>query len=359
MASSSHVPNVTVTVLLEALATPGAGFGTVTYICPLATNSLNGDRYMDFADYAEAVVAQGAGFISVTTLGACEVAFSQTPSPTTFRVAYVDLVGLENYADALSALEALGLTDLYAFCMDSRIPAVQLVLAAAIEASSNHYLLIVQDDDADWITTGIPAAWSTAAEYTRTTHVLHDTDAEFADVAWAVANLSWDPDENSVGWERQVAGVAEYAAYVTKTQRAFAIANHSAVLGTWGSTDYWIDNGVTLDGRPVYETLSADWFDARVSEAIQTLHQRESAAGRKILVSNAGMTQVMAAIRGVTSLGESIGHFTPGQTKIVPFTITAADRTARRLRLQVQAQVGISARIFDVDAYFSQTPVVA
>jgi len=367
VASSSHVPNVSITVLLQSLATPGAGFGTVTLMVDEAQGTGNTlgpvgtVRFLDFADFSEVQTARTSGLITAEVEAAGLVAFSQQPAPSKWRVCRVDTAGtttLETYTSALTALEAeAGVAgDLYGFCMDSRVPTAQIPFATTLEAKK--FALLLQDNDADWKTASDPAAWTSATEFAKSGHVYKDADSEWLDVGAMVANLAFDPDSQSVPWERRIRGVAAEGTFITATERNNIITNDSALLGTWGSTDFWLDNVVTFDGRPFYERLSADWFEARVSEAIQTMHQRESDAGRKVLVSQSGMAQLVSTVQGVVTTAESAQHFTPGQSVITPEAITDADRTARRLRLGVLAQIGISARLFTITANLSTTPVI-
>lgn len=363
MPSSTHVSNANVSVLLQALATPGAGFGTVTLLVDEAQgtgNPLNaGARYQDFASAAEAATAQAASEITAEVEDAIGVAFSQALQPTKVRVCRVDTAGGETYSDALTALESEGLTDLWMLCMDSRVPATQIALSTTIESKAGAYFLFLQADDADWKTAGTAAAWTGASEaYEHSGIAWHSTDAEWGEVALAVRNLAFDPDQTSVGWEKDVANVGAYAAYVTATQRTNMITNDIAVMGTWGSSDFWFDNVVNRNGRPVKEMLTAAWYRARLKERIQTMHQREAAAGRAVLVAQSGMTQLLSVIEGLNADAVAASHFVPGQVVTTPQPITAADISAQRLRAVVEAQVGTAARVFDVDGYFSQTAVV-
>jgi len=370
MASSSHVPNVSITVLLQALATPGAGFGTVTLLVddqqgtgnPLDP-ATNGGAYLDFADADEAQAARDANYISAEVLEACDVAFSQVPAPSKFRVARVDTGSTDaNIGDTYQAvrgeLSEMGLTDLYCFCLDSRDGAEIEAFVADLDAASGNYICIGQSSDTDWLAGGYPAAFADLEEGANACILFHDDDAEWLDVGHACQWLAWDPDETSAPGENRVRGVAAYTSTLTSTQRQAAIDNGVGVLGTWGSTDYWLDNAVTMDGRPIYEHLTAAWFEARTSEDIQTMHQREHAAGRKVLVAPVGQGQVASVVKKRVAQGEENGHFSPGQTRVTKLPITDADRTARRIRVQVEAQVGIAARQFTVNAYLSQTPVI-
>ena len=87
MPSASHVSNIAVNTYLESLATPGAGFGTVTLMVdenlgnPLNTDSTPTQRYVDFAEYSEAQAADAASEITAEVLTACLVAFSQPLAP--------------------------------------------------------------------------------------------------------------------------------------------------------------------------------------------------------------------------------------------------------------------------------------
>lgn len=361
MPSSSHVSNVNHTVLLAALATPGAGFGTVTLLVDEAQgtgNALGGARYLDFADYSEAQTAQTAGNITAEVLAACNVVFSQQIAPSKFRVCRVDTAGGESYTDALSALELEGLTDLWMLAMDSRTPATQLALAATVEALGGKYALALYEDDADWLTSGRPAAWSAADAYRWAFVAYHDATTAWPALGVAVRNLAFDPDETSVGWEKDVKGIAAYSTYLSSTQRDNAIDNGIAVMGTWGPYDNWYDGVKNFEGRPMKEVLTAAWFKVRASERLQTMHAREAVAGRAILADSGGMSQFHSVIEGLCSDAVDAKHFVAGQYTITDQPITAADISAEQLRIVVEAQVGTQVRKFNITSNLSQTAVV-
>ena len=361
MPSSSHVSNINHTVLLQALATQGAGFGTVTlFVDQAAGNPLSGGaRFQDFFSVDDADAAQVAGEISAGTVDIIDVAFAQRVQPAKFRVCRIDTAGGESHADALTALRAEGLSDVWMLVTDSRTVSEQLNLAAAVETYGGEHACMLQSNDADWLTGGFPGAWSAIEENVWTAMVYHDSTAEFLDVACAVRNLAFDPDETSVPWEKDVAGVAAYTSYVPPAQRNFAFTNNIAIMGTWGSSDYWVDRVVSQEGRPLKELLTASWYKARVNESIQTMHQRELAAGRAVLVSQQGMSQLVGAIESVNGTAVAAGHFNPGQVVTTPQPITDADISNQRLRATTEAQVGTGARVFTITSNLSQTAVVA
>ena len=93
---TSHKAYNTINVYLATLARGAAGFSTVLLIVPLATNSLNGLRVVEYTTLALATAAQTAGYISAATLVAITTAFAQRPSITSIKVGYADLVGGEH-----------------------------------------------------------------------------------------------------------------------------------------------------------------------------------------------------------------------------------------------------------------------
>ena len=82
-------------------------------------------------------------------------------------------------------------------------------------------------------------------------------------------------------------------------------------------------------------------------------------------------TSVAIRRRGLTLIelvvdpqGITAGHFAAGldenddpTTSVVAEAITSDDRTARRFRITVRAQIAISGRLFTINAYFSRDPI--
>lgn len=341
---TSHDTNFTINITLESSALAQAGFGTVLFMVDEAGgNGLGGDRVATYASLAEATAANTAGEISAGTLAALTAAFAQRPQPSQIKVGRVDTGGGETYATAYELIKTAD-SDFYGVCLDKRTATEILLVAAKTEAENR--LLVFQSADADWLTSGTPSAFSAAAAYENSAVVYHDTATVWADVALAVNRLTFDPDTISVPWDCPIQGVSAYATALTTAQRNFALANDCNVLGSLGGSPNFIDPGVNLNGRPLYEIVTAHWLEARLAEGLAALKVNESAVGRKIPLTARGQSQVAGVLRSVFELGVLAGHFVEGQTEVVPLALTSADITAQRMRFTARAQLVTSGRVF-------------
>lgn len=106
--TTTHNPNIAITIVLAASPVQEAGFSTVLLLVLLSTNSLNGERVVEYTSYDEAYTAQQAGYISAATLAAVAVAFSQSPKPESFKVGYVDDTASVAAVKASKALAGVG-----------------------------------------------------------------------------------------------------------------------------------------------------------------------------------------------------------------------------------------------------------
>jgi hypothetical protein len=358
MPVATHNPNIDITINLATRPVQRAGFSTVLLIVAKATNSLNGERVVTYTSADDAQTDETAGYISASTLAAVQTAFAQANPPDEFKVGNVDLVAVETYSQALAAIQAVD-SDFYGVCIDSRDGTVIAALALTIEAASQRMLLMFQDEDTSWLDSGVPAAFSTAAaSYERTIGTFHDTAAQWADVAFLVDRLSFDPDEISAPWHyAPLSNVDDYATDITAAQRVFAIDNFINVGLPFGGSDFVMDPGKNISGRPVYEVVTADWFEARVREDISELAVAHSARGEKIILDATGQAKVQAVIESRLAQGEQAAHFAVGQTSVVAETITSTDRSLQRMRFTVRAQDAVAARLFNFTVYFSRDPI--
>ena len=357
MSTISHNANITVNVTLDPSPVQQAGFDTVLLLVDEASgNTLNGARVVTYSNVEEAQTDETAGFISAATLQAITDAFSQRPKPSTIKIGRVDTGAAESYSDALTLVIAAD-TDFFVVTMDSRTPATQVLLAVTIEAASKNMLLLLQSSDAAWLTAGVPAAYTTLDNFERTAVLFHDIDTEWGDVSWGANRLVHDPDETSAPWYTGLRVVLPLSTAPTETQRVALLAN-SANLGLpYGGETFFVDSGQSMNTRPLYEQLTADWFAARITEDVSAEVVKYSARGEKIIVDRTGQAVIQGIIRARLQQGEQAGHFAVDQTQSDPLAITAADTAAQRLRFDVRAQLGVGARVFVFNLFFSRDPI--
>ena len=345
---------ITVNVTLDAIAVGQAGFSTTLLIANDVT--LNSLRVATYSSLAEVSAAETAGFVTSAVTAAATAYFGQATHPATLKVGR-RVSASESYVEALDAIKAVD-ADFYGIILEDRDPALTLVLAADVEADEE-YLIIAQDNDVDWKTTGIPSAWSAAAAYERLVIVYHNDDTADDDAAYASNRLAWDPDVISAGWSCNLDTGTTITA-VTATEKGFLRANNANFALPFGPTALrWMDPGNNVSGRGVYEIVSADWFSARLIERIATTVAALAARGQKLPVSVGGQSILLKDIEALLAQGVTAQHFAAGQTVAVAETISAADTTARRLRFTVTAQLLASARIFTFNVNLSQSAVVS
>lgn len=353
---TSHDSNITINVIQTSTPLTEAGFGrTLLMVDEAGGSDLNGDRTAIYADTTEAAAAVTAGYLSSAAYNQVVAIFAQRPSPSSVMVGRVDTGGSETYATAWDLIRADN-DDFYGVMIDKRSATEILLVAAKVEALSGAKLFIFQNADADWLTSGIPSAFSAAAAYEWSAVVYHDTATVYTDAAM-LGTLAFDPDVQSAPWDRPVKGVTNYATALTSTQRTFALANGANVLGKLGSENFVIDPGVNLQGRPLYEQLTVSWFDARLNERFAAVKNSESTAGRKITVTPDGQSQLLGEILRVFDLAVEAGHIT--EYDVQPLAITDSDKTARRIRFSARAVTAVSARLFTFTLNISTTSLAA
>lgn len=356
--ATTHLPNVTVNIYLDPSPAQQAGFGTVLLLVPLAANSLNGVRVASYTSYEAAQTAQTAGYISSTTLAELNVAFQQEPKPSAVKVGYVDLVGGETYGTGLAACITYD-PDFYGVCIQPRTDAEIVACATYVESASKKMLFAFQGDDASWLDAGIPAGLSAIDNFERSIACYHLSDAQYFDIAYLCSRLVYDPDEISATWTyAPLAGVTAYATTPTEAQRLLCIANDGNLGLSFGGETFVVDPGTTLNERPIYEMVTADWFATRLQERIAALAVARSARGQKIIVDASGQTLIQGEILALLKQGVQAGHFAAGQYTSTPETITASDLSTRKMRFTVRAQIAVSGRLFTFNCYFGRDPVV-
>jgi len=360
--TNSHLSNITISITMASIPAPGATFGKVLFLCPKATNSLDGERVVEYADISEATAAQTAGFISASTLAAATAAFSQRPAPAGFLVGNVDLVAVETYSQALAAVRVIT-DDFYGVTADTRVLVTQVGLATTVQAMDKIY--VMQSADADWLTAGLPAAATDLDGDENTVVLYHTTDTQWGDVAWACGVLAFDPDVQSAPWDKPVLGITAYTSVPTAAQKAFAVANNANLGLPYSGATFFIDPGTNCNGRPVDQVVTAHWTKARILERMAALKVSESTAGRKIEMNKTGQSQILAILRETAQQGIAAGHFaetdpdddTAQGVRVTAYPITSADTAARRLRFLFEAQAQSGARLFTFGVNISLDPL--
>lgn len=354
--AANHSDNITATISLSGVPLQRTNFGTVLYLVAQATNSLNGDRVVAYTTAADAEADNAAGYISAATYAVIVDMFSQQPAPSTVLVGRVDLVGGETYPQGYTAVKAVR-TDFYAVCCDDRTGSVHMAMAAVIETERR--IFVAQSDDADWLTTGLPSAYSGWDAYERSVMMYYDTDATGVAESWAANRLAWNADEKSSPWHCALRSIAAMSSLPTDTQKGFLDANNANHGLPYGGFTFYVDPGYTATGRPVYEIISVDWLVTRIEEDVAALIAGLSDRGDKLPISEKGQLAILGKIKARLRQGIDSGHFADNaaETRAVAVTITDADRTAFRLRFNVFAMFEGSTRKVSLSFYFTRTPV--
>lgn len=315
MATTTHEGQIDITIPLAAIPVQQAGFSRVAAIYDDLNLGGSGDRsklYAGSSAVADAIVDQAAAEISTAALDCIQTAFAQKPQISDFLLIERDVTpGAETYAQALAAAELdTGTVDFYGVCIESRDPSLIAPFAATIEASTTPYLFVFQDDDTGWYT-AVPAAYSSVADAERCVLCHHDTDAEKADVAVLCSRLVYDADEKSAGWTGRLRNVASQS--TPPTAGELAVLTNGTVAGNtvlpFGSATTYFSPGQNLAARPIYEIVTADWFEARLREALINLRLEHDDRGDKIGADADGEALVEKEIRALVLKGEAAAHF--------------------------------------------------
>ena len=348
---NSHLDNITINISLDPAPQTSQGFDMLL-IVPLATNTLDGDRFRTYTGTADVAADLAAGYISAAVSTRLNVAFTQRPAPAQVLAGYADLVGGETYATAIALIRAAGASF---YGVSILVRSDTEILAVALAMESDRGLFILQSADADWLTTGLPGALTALAVYERTIIQYHDTDAEGQDIAIGANRLAYDPDVQSVPWDAPVNGVAALATAPNATQKGFLDANNANHGLPYGGAAMFIDPGVNATGRPVYEIFTADWFEIRLEERVAAEKVAHSSRGQKLTIDAAGQAKILSILEGLGAQGVAAEHFT--EFSFEPVTITQADKDAQRMRFTGVATFAVSARLFQFDLNFTRTAI--
>ncbi len=357
--SATHLDIFDYTFTLSANPPTRQGFGKPLLIAPLATNSLNSQDTLSFANLSEAQAALTAGYIEQVTFDRVSIGFQQAAKPNAIKVGAVDLVGLETWGEAFTRILQAD-SDFYGVLATTRTAADIVSLATAVEADGTRQFFF-QAGDADWLTTGVPAAYSSIDAFERVSGIFHDTATQYHDMAWVCDRLAFDPDTASVDWRTLLTGTTGLATGLTSAQRDFLTdTNHMNVALPLNATyPQFVSPGQNQSGRSIYEYLTVDWYKARTQEDLAALLVNLAARGEKLVVGQTGQQLVSAILERYLNQGSNLAspHFIAGETRVTAEDITQVDRDAGQMRFTVEAQLAASARRLVFNIFFQNTPL--
>lgn len=360
MAAGYGPDNIVLNIFLQPVPGEAQSLEVVLYLVNLAANSLDGDTFRVYNSTTDVAADLAASFISAAVAQALNDAFDQTPKPGQILVGSVDVVGGDTYADGLADVIAAG-ANFYGIALDVRTDTDILLVSAAVE-TADFRQFVLQSADADWLTSGFPAALTAIDTREHTVITYHDIAAEVGDLAWACNRLAISPDVKSVPWPAKLFSVLPNATTPTTTQQGFALANKVNLGLAWGTVANWMSPGVNANNRPIENIVSVDWFKTRLEERWTLLFQEVSLRGDAMLTNPTGQAQIGAILRALVEEGLALGHLdtavkTDGTLlpRIIPLPITPADVTAQQVRFDVELLWANAAQAVTANLFFQTT----
>lgn len=360
MGAATWDASIVITTTILALA---QGFGDlkVLLITALATNSLNGSRVVSYSSYADMQTANTAGYISAGTLAAGAAFFGQTPHGSVLKVANWDLVGLETAAACITAIQVVD-NDWYYVLTDQRGDTNLLAMATAINTLGNDpqagMKFFIGQSASAFNTNTYPVALTTLQTMTRAAIVYHATTSIWNDVAWAAKLSGFDQDSKSPGWMWvSLDGIT--LPVLTPTTLGYIKTNNANALAPAGTfTGGVMGQGYGTDGTPIKSRVTADVLTKTLLSRISNMLVNCANQGQPIAVNARGQAAILAVIAATFSDMANAGHFEAGQIALIAEAISAADRTARRLRFTDTAQLIEQLVTTSVANYLTPSPVI-
>lgn len=352
----THDDTIIINISLAAVPRARQSFTNVLILGDEANGTtLDGDRVRTYTSFQQ--VEADKAFIGPEVLEMARVAFLQSNrKPRLIKIGRVDTGGspAETYADGLAAVSAVD-DDWFGVVIESRLAADIVPVAQAVEQLKR--LFIFQSGDGDWLGSAYPAAFEAIEGYQNSILVYHDDATAKHDVGWMASRLAFDPDSYSAPWEARIQGGKRLTTPLTATQLQNLRNNNANVALPFGGYDHYIDPGVTLEGRPIYEMVTAYWFYYRLRDRVADMKVKASDRGEKIVLAVQGQTMVRSCAETQLTLGVGAGHFVEGQTEAWADPLTDSDFLARRINVGARAQFAVSGRQFDFDVTFDILPI--
>lgn len=353
----THDDTIVINISLAPVTRARQSFTTLLILGDKANGTtLGGDRVRTYSSFAE--VQADDSEIGDAVMEMARMAFLQrNRRPQRIKIGYVDTGAVpsgESYAEALAKVSAID-DDWFGVVIESRTAADIVAVAQAVEQRQR--LFVFQSADPDWLTSGTPSDFSAIEGYQNTIGLYHDASTAKHDAAWAASRLAFDPDVISAPWEARIQGGVALTTPLSTTQLQHLRANNMNVALPFGSYDHYIDPGVTLEGRPIYEMVTAYWFYYRLRDRVADMKVEASDRGEKIVVAAQGQTMVRSCAETQLALGVAAGHFVEGETEAWAEDITPSDLSSRQIRIGARAQNAVSGRKFIFDVAFDVQPL--
>lgn len=349
--------NITINISLEAPPSIFTGFQSALFIS--SDSTLGGDRVKSYSSLAAVQADNTAGNVSATALAAATAAFSQSRRPQNFLIGRRDSGGGESFADAIAAIVAVN-NNFYTVAIDDRGTIASLESASgAIETLTK--LAVMGSNDASWLTATPDAGFDTMRARERTALVWHNSATEPVATAYASKILTHDPDTRSAPWTTPLTGLNNYTPALTDSQAANALSNNINLMQAYGPAPQYVDPGVNLQNRPLYELLTRDWFQIRLQERMSALVVDLSERGQKLVLDDNGgaasaQDYALSVVGGLYGEGLQALHFVDDpNASFDPVPITSTDINLQRLRITGRARFAASGRLFNFDLNFVRT----
>ena len=354
-----HLDNIVINISLDPAAATGLDFFFPMYMADEANGTtLDGDRTRSYTDTAAIGVDETAGFLSALSGVQLRAGLAQNPRPTKVKIGRQDSGGGETIVQAYDLIRADD-DAFYSIDIESRVDADLVFIGEHVE-SIPRKVAIIQSGAADFKTSGFPAGVSVLEGNERTMICYHQTDGEPLAFAYASNRLAFNPSNFSVPWDAAVSQIAATEA-LSQGEKDFLDANHANHGLPLDGALFYMDPGHNANGRPFYEIVTRDLYEAVLQSRVATTKVTLSGSGRKWPVTFKGQAKLLNLANQLydelASLGDA-SHFIPGERSFRVVPITSDDLDNQRMKLTGQGRFAVSGRKFQMDFNFTRQPIV-
>lgn len=299
-----------VSVNIQPVVPSSQAFGRAVYLADVALDGT--ERWRIYTGTTTLAADLAAGEINADVQAAVIAAFAQRPAPSDVAVVRADLDnseggGAETYAEALTAARDLGLQWFY-ISSESEAAADHVAIDGWI--GSAPYMQIFHSSDGDWLTSSVPAGYSTITSSIVSMPIYHATASEHASFAEAARMSGVNVDVQSPSFRGPLVGLTQYV--LTATQFGLALANECNVLQPlmFGGTDNDLGRGTVMSGEEASAVLTKFWTEVRIKEDIASQIVKYEAVSRKFPLNDRGVAIVEAMLTKRGEIGLRAEHYT-------------------------------------------------